>query len=420
MRLLKHPWLLVAIGLVLAIVASVGSIHWLLVDVAGMRKEYAELLLDVFKEVGLAFFIAGIAILSIEQGRIKKFADELKTEVDKELGNIQVATKELATEVSKELRDIKSATTGLTHEVDNKLKEIEKATTDLVYRGPLPREYYKKIKQEMLEPRFVRQEWIFRLEVSWIDDLDPDHEFLEFSFNQEYELRNVDSSTQKYTVSHFESCDWDWDPRFTNTTRIRYLRIYLGGVLIKNEIAPPGATLGHKDAEKEFMKVEHEVEVASGNVLRVVEGSSKVMSARHLETRMVSEPTMDLRLYLRYPEDLKVEIDLPDVLIGGENLELVSDEPLRDGKRESYWHVSRPVAPLTFFNIVWRKAQPAASGSGHAPAALAPATPAPAASAPADAPAAPAPEVSGTAPAASSLPSAGHVTVLEKPPDLKP
>jgi hypothetical protein len=165
----------------------------------------------------------------------------------------------------------------------------------------------------------------------------------------------VDCSTRKYTVSHFESCDWDWDSRFTNTTRIRYLRIYLDGAPFLDQSAQLGASLGEKEAD--FMKVEHDVEVPIDSVLRVEEGSSKIMSARHLETRMISEPTMDLRLYVLYPKDLKVDIELPHVLLGGENFRQVSNETVREGKQETYWHVSRPVAPLTFFNIVWRKNQ---------------------------------------------------------------
>ncbi len=351
MRFLKHPWWLVGIGLVLAVLATLGSSHWLLVDYASFPKDFAELFLDVLKEVGVAFFIAGIAILSIEQARVKTFTEELTSVVDAEL------------------------------------KRIEFATTDLVYRGPLPRKYYEKIKDDMLSPRFVRHKWDFHLEISWLAGLD----FLEFRFHQEYEIENVDSSTRKYAVSHFESCDWDWDPRFAHTTRIDYLRIYLAGAPSSEEKAQPGGTLGESEAE--FIKVERIVELPIKNILRVEEGSTKIMSARHLETRMIAEPTMDLRMYVRYPADLKVEIDLPHVLLGNEDFKRVSDETLRDGKRETYWHVSRPLAPLTFFNVVWRKIQPVP--------APAPAVPAPAASVPAPSPAVPAPGPAVPAPAAS-------------------
>jgi len=350
---MQKAWGLVVVGLVLAILATLGSVHWLLVVVLHVRMDYAELSLDVLKEVGVAFFIAGTAILSIEQARVKTFTEELGVEVRK------------------------------------KLDAIEVATTDLVYRGPLPRKYYEKIKDDMLSPRFVRHKWDFHLEISWLDGLD----FLEFRFQQEYEIENVDSSARHYAVSHFESCDWDWDPRFANTTRIDYLRIYLAGASFSEEKAPPGATLGESEAE--FIKVERKVELPLKNILRVEEGSTKIMSARHLETRMIAEPTMDLRMYVRYPADLKVEIDLPHVLLGNEDFKQVSDETLRDGKRETYWHVSRPLAPLTFFNIVWRKVQPSPSATKQpatAPAAIAPAQPAtaPAAIAPVQ-PATPAP-----------------------------
>ena len=336
----RLPWSILLVGVALVLLSTThrtGWLEWLI----PVLQPHVDGIFEAVKEFGMAFVIAGVAALSIERSRAKAFSKELSVEVK------------------------------------DKLKTIEEATTSLVMRGPLPTAYYEHVLKGMLSPRFVLLDWNIRIELAWNDELDPKHEFLEFSFAQDYKIRNLHSFSAAYNISHFESLDWD--DRFPATTRMRYLRAFLDGGpgLLVNMAPSPDKPLGEIDARAGLIRLSHAQEIPADGVLCVETAVVKVLKEREFETRIIREPTMGVKLLITCPAELKVNLELPQLLLEDEVFEpKLGEELLSDGRKQSHWHIPRPMPPSTYITVAWRKAT-LAEGLQSKPAPVETVTPSP-------------------------------------------
>jgi len=320
------PYVLVAGGfLVVAFVTTKHGQEWVLATRAKIEplSSIAATFMtsDVLRELSLALVIVGLVTISVERARVKTFSEQLS------------------------------------RAVDQKLAQIEETTRDAIVAGPLPKAYYEQIKQVILLNRFLRPEWTMTIRFVPLDKLQG---FVSFSFEQVYSIKNLHGFETKYVVEHWESCDWE--DKCPGTTCIRYVKAKYEGAdaWLFEEQAEIGITLGvREDSAVRFKKP---ISIPTNQVLVVHEGSTKVMRDRGYEAISISEPTMGAKFWVECPEDLVVEITIPEIhpdrdkhVVKGKK------EPMEGGRIRTYWEFHSAMPPFSYFIVDWRKDEKNAS-----------------------------------------------------------
>ena len=310
--LLARPWLLLLLGLI-----DVGLItllrSWQIIQEGTIP--------EILKELGLAIAIVGFVTWSVERARVNLF------------------------------------TTELSKLVDEKLNQIKETTTDAIRQGPLPRPYYEQVSQTMFLSNFFKYEWIVKLKFEWCKDGAFDvpfkDEFVRLFIEQEYRIKNISGVRQWYTIDHYESRDWD--DKIPNATSFDYVRARLDK---KDEFA----INTDKDTDppwhlaNEGIRFTQQVELPSDGVLKVWVASHKLMRVGQYESRIMGEPTESALFQITGPDDLSVDIEVPEILLGTLKGKVkVSSKSDGKGSTSSVWHVARPLPPSACIFINWKQ-----------------------------------------------------------------
>lgn len=270
---------------------------------------------EVARGLGEALIIASVASIAIERTRLKSFSEELSKQVQR------------------------------------KLNQIEQTTRDLVYQGPLPRLYYEKVSEILLQNHFWRPQWALRV---YLSEAAQKPGFLTFSYKQEYKIENFYGFEKSYPLDHFEYLYWEHE--LPNTTRFDYVRARLEGseTLLINEsnldravVACPGY---------DMIRFSKDVTIPAKRVLVVEEGLTRVMPDHGLDYFVIGEPTDGVECRVEYPADLVVNMEWPELQLNQKAPSLVpTEEPAPPRKRCTVWRFLRPMPPYSYFVIRWLK-----------------------------------------------------------------
>jgi hypothetical protein len=304
----ERPWILFLTG-----VGIVGLVSWF-----QAQNQLTEIQAHVLTEIGMAVAIIGFVTWSIEKARVESF------------------------------------TTHLTTLTNEKLEEIKKTTVDAIIQGPLPRTYYEHISKTMFDTSFLRTEWTIRIDIDWKPGT-ADREYLQLKIEQVYKIQNISSFPQEFEVGHFESRDWD--DKFPQSTRFRYVRAeYADGSGSFFSVEPSTDGTQPWKIDDDTISFARRINIPPGRTVEIQVASEKLMRDRQYESRIVGEPSTGIKFLINAPEDLAVTIDIPEFLLGspGEKIKISEERP-RDGRQSSYWHIARPLPPSSCIFIVWKR-----------------------------------------------------------------
>ncbi|HEV3037996.1 MAG TPA: hypothetical protein VHA33_09445 [Candidatus Angelobacter sp.] len=322
--LLERPWILLLTGI--AIIVTTVLLRRQLTSISH------EIVIDVLRELGMALAIIGFVTWSVEAARVKSFADSLSSQVD---------------------RIIKTFSATLSSEVSRKLDEIKNTTVDAVIQGPLPRAYYEHVQKVVFKNCFVRETWDVTFNFEWNPTKETDKpDFVYLAIEQIYRIRNVGTSAEPYEIDHYETRDWD--DIFPGATDYTHLRAELDdqpGVFVFNESVTSGAW----EADGDQLRLHKKAEIKPGQALTVTVGSRKIMRDRQYESRLVGEPTLGVNFHMQAPEDLFVEVEIPESLLGSLKEKIKPLEELKVKNRISrHWNIPFPLPPSACIFVSWR------------------------------------------------------------------